>query len=101
VADNRARLNKRLRASDSDQDDHHRDDRNRRRRLHRDAQLAMIGIAFQRMHVRHLDHRQHRQQGQAQQRCCPESLWLSAAAPAKIWLQSGQKSVSCFKDTQY
>jgi hypothetical protein len=46
----------------------------------------MIGIAVQRVYVRHLDHGQHRQQGQAQKSGCPESTWLPAANSAEICL---------------
>ena len=51
-----------------DQHNHSRDGRNRRGRLHRDAQRAMAGIAFDRMHMRHLSHGQQRHQSKAQQR---------------------------------
>jgi hypothetical protein len=56
----------------------------------------MVGIALQRVHVRHLDHGQQRQQDQAQHRGCPESTWLPAAAPAIICLQSCQIISPCF-----
>jgi hypothetical protein len=46
----------------------------------------MVGIRVERMDVRHLDHGEQRQQGQTQQRCSPESVWLPEAAPANIWL---------------
>jgi hypothetical protein len=46
----------------------------------------MVGVALQRMHVRHLDHGQHRQQGQAQKSGCSESAWLPAVNPSKICL---------------
>ena len=91
VADDRARLDNRRGAPHSDQDDcccHHR---NRHSRVHGNAQRAMVGIALQRVHVRHLDHGQQCQQNQTQQRGCPESAWLPAAAPAKICLQSCQQ----------
>jgi flagellar biosynthesis component FlhA len=48
----------------------------------------MVGIAVQRVYVRHLDHSHHRQQCQTQQGGCPESAWLPAASLAEIWLQS-------------
>jgi hypothetical protein len=86
VADIRARLNNRRGSSHFDQDNRSRHHRNRRSRVHRDAQRAMVGIPVQRMHVRHLDHGQQRQQGQAKKSGCPESAWLPAANPAKICL---------------
>ena len=91
MADDRTRLNQRLRPSDPDKDDQDGYDCNRRGRVHRNAQLAMVGIRVERMDVRHLDHGEQRQQGQTQQRRCPESVWLPAAAPTIIWLQSGQQ----------
>ena len=91
MADDCARLNQRLGPSDPDKDDQDGNDRNRRGRVHRNAQLAMVGIRVARMDVRHLDHGEQRQQGQTQQRRCPESVWLPAATPANIWLQSSQQ----------
>ena len=64
------------------------DDRDRRSRLHGDAQLAMVGVAVQRMHVRHLDHGQQRQQSQTQQSGSTESSWLPTAARAEMGLES-------------
>ena len=55
MADNCARLNQRLRPSDPDKDDQGGYDRNRRGRVHRNAQLAMVGIRVDRMDMRHLD----------------------------------------------
>ena len=60
----------------------------------------MVGIRVERVDMRHLDHGEQRQQGQTQQRRCPESVWLPAAAPTIIWLQSGQQIILSFKDTQ-
>lgn len=88
VADDSARFNDWLGGSDSDQDDRSRHNRNRRRRVHGDAELAVVGIAIERMDVRHLDHGQQRHQGQTQQSCCPESAWLWVATIAEIRLQS-------------
>ena len=86
MADDRTRLNQRLRPSDPDKDDQDGYDCNRRGRVHRNAQLAMVGIRVERVDMRHLDHGEQRQQGQTQQRRCPESVWLPAAAPTIIWL---------------
>jgi hypothetical protein len=86
MADNRARLNQRRGGSDSDQDDRGRHHRNRRRRVHGNAQRAVAGIGVERMVMRHLGHSEQRQQGQTQQSDGPESSWLRAATPAEIWL---------------
>jgi hypothetical protein len=86
VADNRARLGNRCGTPHSDQDNRSRHHRNRRSRVHRNAQRAMVGVALQWMHVRHLDHGQKRQQGQAQNSGCSESAWLPVVNPAKICL---------------
>ena len=86
MADDCARLNQRLGPSDPDKDDQNSYDRNRRGRVHGNAQLAMVGIRVERMDMRHLDHGEQRQQGQTQKRSCPESAWLPAAALANIWL---------------
>jgi hypothetical protein len=64
MSNNRARLNQRRGAPEADQDNRHREHRNRRGRLHGDAQRAVVGITFQRVHVRHLDHGQQRHQGE-------------------------------------
>lgn len=101
IPDERARLNERRGGSKSDQDNHSRDDRNRRSRVHRNAQLAMVGIRVQRMHVRHLDNNQQRQQGQTHKSGCPESAWLAAAISADVGLGSCQMTIPNLKDTQY
>jgi hypothetical protein len=56
VAGDRARLNNWRRAPNYDQDDRCRHHRNRRRRVHRNAQRAMVGIPVKWVHMRHLDH---------------------------------------------
>lgn len=50
-------------ALDLDQHNHRSHYRNGRSRVYDDAQRAIIGIAAERMRVRHLDHGQQRQQG--------------------------------------
>lgn len=101
VAGDFARLNQRLGGSKAHQNHHGREHRNRRGRVQRDAQLAMVGIAVYRMDVRHLDDGQQRQQGQTKQSGCPESPWLPAVAPAVISLESCQSAFPYFKNTQY
>jgi hypothetical protein len=88
IPDDRARLDNRLGGADSDQDYYSRGNRNRCRGVHRNAQRTMVGIAVQRMYVRHLDHGHHRQQSQTKQSGCPESAWLPAASATNIRLQS-------------
>jgi hypothetical protein len=85
-ADDCTRLDNRRWGPHSDQDDRGRHHRNRRGRVHCDAQRAMVGITVQRVHMRHLDHGQQGQQGQAQKSGCPESAWLPAANSAEICL---------------
>jgi len=100
MADNGARFNQRRGGAEADQDNHGREDRNRRGGVHGDAQRTMVGIAIERMHVRHLDHGQQRQQGQTEKCGCAESSWLPAAAPAEISLERCQSTIPNFKDTQ-
>lgn len=79
VLDNCAYYKYRGRGLDMDQHNHCRDNGNRGGRLHRDAQGAMVGIRFQRVHMRHLDHNQQRQECQTQQGRCPKSAGLPGA----------------------
>lgn len=62
VPDDRSRLKNRSGGFDLDENDRRSHNRDRRSRMHRDAQRTMVGIAFERMDVRHLDHGQQRQQ---------------------------------------
>ncbi|MGO9777961.1 MAG: hypothetical protein ACLQGT_12570 [Terracidiphilus sp.] len=66
MTDDFARLNQRLGPSDPDQDDQDGYDRDRRGRVHRNTQLAMVGIRVERMDMGYLDHDEQRQQGQTQ-----------------------------------
>lgn len=63
---------------------HHRSRgyRNWRRRVHDDAQGAMVGIAVERVHMRHLDKSQERQQDKTHQcrRRQSARLWAAIAA---------------------
>jgi len=86
VTDGHARLDIRRSAPYFDQDYGCRHHRNRRRRMHRDAQRAMVCIPVQRVHMSRLDYGQHRQQRQAEKSGCPKSAWLPAAASAEICL---------------
>jgi len=96
VAGDGARFDNRRWRPHTDQNDRCRHHRNRRRRVHCDAQRAMVGIALQGMHVRHLDQDQKHQQGQAKNSGRPESAWLPAAKPAKICLQPYQQIIPSF-----
>jgi hypothetical protein len=66
VTDHNARFNGRRLGSNPDQDNQSRKHRNRRRRLHGDAELAMVGVVAHGVHVRHLGYSQQRQQGKTQ-----------------------------------
>ena len=99
MADGHARLNDRRRTSETDQDEHGCHQRNRRSRLHGDAQRAMIGVTRQRMYVRHLNQGQQRQQRKTHQSRSPEGTWLRVATSAKIRLQSAQTTIPSYKDT--
>ena len=59
--------------SESDQDNHDHHDREGYYRVHCDAELAMIGVTDDRMHMRYLGHSQQRQQDQANHSRCPQS----------------------------
>jgi len=100
MAGNDARLENQRRGADLDKDDDGRRDGHRRGRMKDNAQRAMVRIAFERMHVRHLGHGQQRQKGQTQQGSGPESARLPAAGVAQMCLKSVQSGVPCFKDTQ-
>jgi hypothetical protein len=51
--------------SEADQRNHGRSGRNRRGAVQHNAQWALIGVAAQRIYVRHLHHGQQRQQDKA------------------------------------
>jgi hypothetical protein len=91
VPNGRSRLKYRGGDFDLDENDDRSHNRDRRRRMHRDAQRAMVGIAFERMHVRHLDHGQQRQQDKTQHGDHRQSTWLCAAFPAEICCESCQQ----------
>ena len=61
--------------------------------MHDDAQRALIGIAAQRMHVRHLDHGQKRQQKKTQQGRRAISSWILAASTAGLCPESCQTDI--------
>jgi len=90
MADDRARLGKLHISACPDHDDQGGHHRNRSRRMQRNAERAMIGVALNQMGVRHLHSGQQHQQSQTQQSGGAKSAWLPAVAPAIIRLQCGQ-----------
>jgi hypothetical protein len=101
VANHRARFGERRLASDTNQDDCGRGNRNRHRRMHGNAQRAVVGVALQRVHMRHLDDGEQSQQGQTHEHGRAESAWLPAVAAAQVRLKFCLQVHPCFKDTQY
>ena len=99
-ADHGARLEDRRGSPDPDHNHYCRGNRNRRCRLHRDAQRAVVGILVDRMHMRYLDHGQQRQQDKTHHGRHSESSGLSTALRAEFCLQCGQQFILTFKDTQ-
>jgi hypothetical protein len=61
----------------------------------------MIGVALQRVHMRHLDDGEQRQQCQAHKHSHAESTWLPATLPAELCLEFCLQNHSYHKDTQY
>jgi hypothetical protein len=97
MADDRAGLGKLHSSAGPDHDDHGSHHRDGSRRVQRNAQRAMIGIALGHMVVGHLYGDQQRQQDQTQQSDRPESAWLLAAILAIICRQCGQINQPLFK----
>ncbi len=61
VADHNTRFHSGGLGPNLDQNHNCRRRRDRSRRMHGNAELAMVGIGLQRMHMRHLNHREQRQ----------------------------------------
>ena len=74
---NRERLRNRRGGANRDQDHDRFGDRDRGCRVHGNAQLAVVSVFLERMHVRHLGQSQQRQQDKAQERDCPKNLRLA------------------------
>ena len=87
---------------DLDQHDHRGHDRDGRSRVHHDAQRAMVGVAVERMHVRHLDHGQQRQQGKTHNGDQPaKRLALARPILREMCLKScSTEATPVFKNTQ-
>ncbi len=100
IADRRARLKNRQREFEPEQ--HHRrgHHRNRRGRVHGNAQRAVVGITVDGVDVRHLDDSQHRRQQQTQQGRRPECARPGTVLPTEIWLLLCQEKSLVLKDTQ-
>jgi hypothetical protein len=99
MPDDRVRLKDLGLAPHPHQNDHGRDCRNRCCRVHSNAQLAMVCIAFDRVDMGYLHHDQQRQQGQTHQRGCLETARLPAAACAEMSLKSSHFAIPNPKDT--
>ena len=96
-ADDGARLGLRCGGSHVHQHHNRRGRRNRRRRVHRDAQRAMVCIAFGRVQVRHLDHGQQRQQDQAHDGNHRPGTQPGAAISAESCQKSCQTTTPCLR----
>jgi hypothetical protein len=87
----RANGEDRGRNSYSDQDDCNRGYRNRRGRMHHDAQRAVVCGGFNGMNVRYLDDSQQREQEQTQKDDRARCARLWAATPAVLESKSCQR----------
>ena len=101
MPDNRASLKESCFTLNPDQNDHGSNRCNRRCRVHGYTQLAMVGIAVDRVDMGHLDHSQQRQQDQTHQSACPESARPSTAIFAHLRLKSYQFTISSINDTYH
>ncbi len=90
VANHRTRLIHRRRSLYLSQHHHGSRNRDRRSRMHHDAQRAMVGIALQHMRVRHLHHGQQRHQEKTNHRRRRQSACLATAISADWCLRSCQ-----------
>jgi len=100
MADDRAGLGKLYRSAGPDHDHHGSHHRDGRRRMQRNAQRTMIGIALGHMVVRHLSGNQQQEQSQTQQSGYPESAWRPASISAILCLQCDQINHPYLEDTQ-
>jgi hypothetical protein len=62
-------------------------------RVHQNAYRAMVCIACNRMHMRHLDQNEKCQQDEANYSRHLENAWLSAAIVAQMWPNSCQRKI--------
>jgi len=88
----RARLIDMCGGLNPNQHDHGRNSCHRRSRVHSDAELTMVCVAFDRVEVGHLNHNQKRQQRQTQQSDRSKSTWLRSAISAELGLKCRQSA---------
>jgi len=94
VSTNRAKFTRRQRrCSDPDEEDPCEEHHKRNYRVHHDAELAMVGIAGDRVYVHHLGYHQERQQDYAHHSCHSQSAGLWAAIAAQMWPNSCQRKI--------
>ena len=99
-ADGRSVLDCGGRSAHLDQNYNRGRDRDRRGRVHGNAQLALVGIAVERMHVDYLSHGQQRQQSQANQGSRPKGPRPGSLFAAGMRHHCSQEIFPCLKDTQ-
>jgi hypothetical protein len=101
VASDGACFKNRLGCLDVHQHDDGGCDRDRCRRMHHDAERAVIGVGIDRVDVGYLHHRQQRQQHQTHNGCQRQSTKLCAAISAEICLKCSQNIDPLLKNTHY
>ena len=99
-ADGRSVLDCGGRSAHLDQNYNRGRDRDRRGRVHGNAQLALVGIAVERMHVDYLSRGQQRQQSQANQGSRPKGPRPGSLFAAGMRHHCSQEIFPCLKDTQ-
>lgn len=87
-----AGLKNRRGALNLDQNNHGGRDRHRRRRMHHDAQRAVVGIGVKLVHVRDLRDGQQRKQEQTEHGYQRQGTWPCAAFPARNCQKSCQRT---------
>ena len=100
VPNNRARLIDLGRGLNSNKNNHCCNCRNRRSRLHRNAERALVGVAIEGVGVRHLDHREQCEQDQTHKNGRLGNVLLPAAL-STICLKSCQSTIPNHKVTCY
>ena len=88
--DHHVRLGLGSRSAQAHKHDRNRGNRRGRHGVHRDAQLAVIGVGLVGMQMRNLGHRQHCQQNQAKHRHRRHKAGPGAAFPEPLWPESLQ-----------
>jgi hypothetical protein len=94
VSDDRASFEQyKRRSPNPDQNDSGQYGWDRNYRVHQNAYRAMVGIACNRMHVRHLGQNEKCQQDEADNSRYLENAWLPAAIVAQICPNSCQREI--------